>query len=246
MKIFKGAIPLIFAGIGLFAGPAWASPITVANFSFESPVTGSFILACPTSWTCNGPGSSGVYTPVSPTQYTPVTDGVAGIVPDGTQAGFANVGSDFFSQTGLATIANATTYTLRVFVGHRNDFAAPIPPGTINLTANGSVFATFNMTDPGQGQWLDESLSFTTAGNPFVGQQLGISLIDGASNGQINWDNVRLDAVAQNVVPEPSTVMLLGAGLVGLGLLGRRKVAWLESVSEESLTSCREMASGKG
>src|ERR1700676_4068588 len=74
----------LFAGIAMSAGPAWAVPIAVNNFSFESPEEGNSgaSTTCPTSWTCNpaanGTFNVGVFSPVSPSQYkNNGTDGLA-------------------------------------------------------------------------------------------------------------------------------------------------------------------------
>lgn len=229
MKLIKGAIALLLAGVGLFAGHACATAITVNNFSFESPEEGNSgaSTVCPTSWTCtpaaNGTFNVGVYSPVNPTQY--LSDGTDGLpaghtVPlDGsartnswnTSGGYQalyinfNNGGETVSQNTATLIANNTTYTLDVWIGHRLDFAWG--NATIQLLANGAVLATSGLlADPGAGHWADHSLTFTTgASDSHAGQTLGIALVDNSSvgSGQTNFDLVTLTAVP--VVP--STVV---------------------------------------
>ncbi|TVQ98198.1 MAG: PEP-CTERM sorting domain-containing protein [Desulfovibrionales bacterium] len=50
------------------------------------------------------------------------------------------------------------------------------------------------------------------------------SIVPDADNNQFIIGIENSGTMRHNVVPEPSTILLLGAGLVGLGLLGRRKM----------------------
>jgi hypothetical protein len=228
MKLFKTAIPLILAGIGLTSGPASATSIALTNFSFEAPVTNVNGTACPIpGWTCTANNIAMGVALIIPSEYIANANGLSGglIVPDGTQAAFNNIENTTFSQSTAAAIADNTTYTLNVFVGHRVDLSFPsLPPsGTIGLTHNGTAIptATATIIDPGVGQWLNETVTYTTtsgAGDPFQGQALGIALTRGGGGGQINFDNVRLDQAGATLVPEPSTGLLVSP-LVLFGLI---------------------------
>ncbi len=207
----------MLAGSSLFAvlacGPwAAATPIPVANFSFEGPspaiVSGHYAQGAPSGWTPNGAntGNTGV-----------VNSGyiMGWSIPDGSQAGYMNGssedggGSESLSQEPV-NFASQTIYTLQVDVAgytsgssgytvsiedHLNDVLA-----TASGTASAAIFN--NVT-----------VHFSTVVlDPLAGTALQIVI--GATSGiQTYFDNVRLDAVT---VPEPTSCMLLGLGAIGL------------------------------
>ena len=226
--------------MALFTAEARATAISVANFSFETPDEGSSGASndVVTSWTASGSGSGGsfaygVYAPVNPTQYVSNgTDGLPNgeIVPDGKQAAFESAIVTLSQTLTGSTLADSTTYILSVWVGHRDDPGFTFPSSvTIELLAGGNVIDSLSVSDPGQGKWADEILTFNSpASDAFAGETLGIALLDGGSTGQVNFDDVTLcTGVACNAatVPEPATLALLGTSFLGLGFLRRRKKA---------------------
>src|SRR6202035_3297751 len=98
----------IFAGFGLFSGSVLATPITVNNFSFETPSSNNGGTACPiTGWTCSvNTAFMGVYAPVNQ-QYPAGANGLAGglIVPDGSQAAYFSASGENMTQSTAALVA---------------------------------------------------------------------------------------------------------------------------------------------
>jgi hypothetical protein len=92
----------------------------------------------------------------------------------------------------------------------------------VALFAGSTLIGFESSLDPGLGDFGTSLVTFTSAAlDPLAGQALRIELSSSAP--QANFDDVRLDASAAGgaVVPEPGTVLLVGAGLAGL--LGSRK-----------------------
>jgi len=211
----------------LFAlfGPAGASaiPIVVENSSFESVACpgspdcidgafGSFTQGVVPGWNSAGTGDSGVYNPLGIT-FDP------GFPSDGFQSGYGNVDSSL-TQGGITTIVDGVMYTLAVDVGRRFDSCCSTLDFSVSLTADGAAVAIADESDisgglPGVGDFGTLTLSFMGSAAT-SGQSLGIELA--SFSNQTNWDNVRL---SDSTVPEPTSVTLLGLGLVGLGIFSR-------------------------
>lgn len=167
-------------------------------------------------------------------------------IPDGENAalvfmsGVGGQGVMGISQQLAATLQADTRYQLRVAIGNIASGTGLPPqdvfgffdldgfPGyRVELLAGGVVIAQDNNllgNSIGEGRWADSLVEFTTgAAHARLGQQLGIRLVNlnfagtpGVPNIEVDFDNVRLEALPALRVPVPAPITLLLAGLVPL------------------------------
>lgn len=108
-----------------------------------------------------------------------------------------------------------TLYTLALFVGDRWDIG--LPSYTVELRAGAStLISSTNPVNPAQGQFAPIVLNYKATG--LESGLLAIRLINNGG-GQVNFDAVTLEST----VPEPSSIALIGAGLIALVVRSRRK-----------------------
>lgn len=203
--------------------PGFASPVFIANPSFETPVLSQPFAFGITSWTCTA-----TCVTIMATDFS-----IFASAPDGTQvAALGEAGgaeSDAMSQTLSATLLANTLYTLTFYVGNPSDISAYNYSGyQVILAANGVTLATdTNAVSPAAGQFVKDTLTFNSGASPAeLGQALSITLNDnfhvGATAFAVDFDDVQLDATttSSGTVPEPGAWAMVAAGL---GLIGAAK-----------------------
>lgn len=216
-------------------GTANAAPVAVANHSFEAepPAAGFHFI-----------GTN--YTSVSGWQAATLRGDdflfIGGLNNDIVAADgdrFAWMGTDvtleplYLSQA-VGIVQADTVYTLTVAVGKPGGDALPLPNNwEIALYTGepvfggGSLIAERTNLSPGTAipsnfTFVDNVLTWDSTGSGFVGSPLWIALgsPDGGYNGQVAFDNVRLDATP---VPEPNALVLSFIGSAACGLIARNK-----------------------
>lgn len=212
-KIFLVLAVLSWAVV-FYGQPALANPLTVLNPSFEDPVITTPGSTSPiVDWSVTGNTNT----------FRPTAAQFPAGVPDGVNDAAIGPFSGTIFQVLAATLQANTTYTLKVDVGVRADF--PFSGYEVELIAatSGDILVADGSLNPAPGTFLTDTLIFNSGPSPVqLGQNLKILLLAPDNSGQVNFDNVRLDAVGPSTaVPIPPAGWLLGSGL--LGLIGLRK-----------------------
>ena len=213
-KLVLASLLLIFTTS--LSGPVLADNIQIVNPSFES-IAGSL------SYTC-GTGCAFNYGPI------PGWSSIAGgswqpgsfftSIPDGSLIAFANIQSSLTQTLSGTSVVTNSLYTFSVYVGQRIDDIS----GNYSLSLDtilGGVTTTLcnvsgNAASIAPGTFQLESCSYLSSSSVPSGD-LFLQLT--AVSGQLDVDDVSLTVQPASTVPEPSSALFLGVGILSLAAI---------------------------
>jgi len=215
----------------ILSGTARADNIPIVNASFEA-LGAPLNLPCGTGCAYNFGPIPGWTTTAGAGSWMPGSFFSA--IPDGSLVGFVNASnsaSNSMTQTlaGNSVLANSI-YTMSVYVGDRTDNLN----GTYTLSLDtilGGVTTTLctfsgNASSIPHGTFQLEGCTYTSGGSGLPSGDLFLKFT-ATNGGQLDVDNVSLNVQSLTGVPEPSTILMLGIGmlfLVASFLAGRKRV----------------------
>ena len=215
MRMKITALSFAFLCAGAFVSPASANLLT--NGSFET--TTNFVGNADNTMVLS-PGSTAM------TGWTVISNDLAWIGPTNPFGLSASNGSYFLDLTSYGdsgTFGGVTqsiptilggAYSLTFDLGGSTTYGVPD-----SLTAcAGATCSPFVIAATGTNDWAAETLNFFGTGSP-----MAISLTGLAGSNYIGLDNVSVTGGGVTNVPEPLTMSVFGAGLVGAAVLRRRK-----------------------
>jgi hypothetical protein len=201
----------------ILSGTVWADNIPIVNPSFESTNGPLTTGGCGPGCLYNYGAVPGIPGWSSPAGGSWQPGSYFNSIPDGSLIAFTNAQSSLTQTlTGTSVLSNSL-YTFSAYVGHRMD--ATYGTYTLSLdTILGGITTTLcnvsvNASNIAPGTFQLETCSYLS-GSSVPGGNLFLQL--SALSGQLDVDNVGLTVVPASSVPEPSSVLLLGVGMLFL------------------------------
>ncbi len=220
---------ILFTAIFLFCQSAFAFSVPINNASFENSSAAEetdgfgnrYTRSTIDGWEYSGNTEWGIWSPIDNGMF--YTDPV----PDGEYIGYLNDGSIFQSLDWVVAANNI--FTVSLDIGNRMD-DVPFPDAYgVELWAGDTLLVSNGSIVPGEGLFSTLTMDYTVLeGDSIIGSMLGIRIF--SEGVQLNFDNLHIsnDHIDQPAaVPEPTTVILLGSGLIGLA--GFRKKLFKKS-----------------
>jgi hypothetical protein len=207
---------MLVISLTILSGTVWADNIPIVNPSFES-------IAGPLGYGC-GTGCAYNYGPLPGIPGWTSSDGGSWLpgsyfssIPDGSLVAFTNAtGSLTQTLTGTSVLSNSL-YNFSIYVGSRTDGKSGIYNISLDTILGGTTTTLCNISGNAAnialGTFQLETCSYLSGSNVPSGN-LFLQLT--AVTGQLDVDDVSLTVQPASSVPEPSSVLLLGVGMLFL------------------------------
>ena len=205
-----------------------ASALLLRTYDFETPTLLGTSSQSNSNFTDITPwltgGTTGIWKPV-----VGVSGGVDfNFLPSSDQVVYTQAGY-LWTNTGI-TIVPGYIYTVSLWVGNpANDSKAFIDDFFFRATdASYNEIGRYENSSasipvaPSEGNWEQAAFSFNSDGCAGETLVLGINATAGSPFDIIAFDNLTIEKT-RTATPEPTTLLMLGSGLIGLAGLGRKK-----------------------